>query len=304
MRPTISTPELPSAKEIPTPGFVASGLVACPICAAAMADHAGRALACPSGHSFDRAREGYYNLLVVQHKASRDPGDSKPMVAARRHILDAGIYAPLAEQVSARIAELARGREDFAVLDAGCGEGYYLNVIAAALKADGLEGCRLAGIDISKWAVQAAAKRNRNIFWAVESNKRIPFTQPCLDLIVCMFGFPVWDAFAAAQPSGGHVLLVDPAPDHLIELRAIIYPMVELAEGQGSLDAAERAGYRLADQQRVTFTADLFGQAQIADLLAMTPHDHRATQAGRESLAAREHLTVTVDVAIRLLSKP
>jgi 23S rRNA (guanine745-N1)-methyltransferase len=269
-----------------------------------MADSAGRALICPSGHSFDRAREGYYNLLAVQHKASRDPGDSKPMVAARRRILDAGVYAPLAEQVSVRVVELARGHKDFAILDAGCGEGYYLEAIAAALKADGFEGYRLAGIDISKWAVQAAARRNRGIFWAVGSNKRMPFTQPCLDLIVCMFGFPVWEAFAAAQPFGGHVLLVDPAPDHLIDLRAIIYPTVARAEGQGSLEAAEHAGYRLVEQQRVTFTAELVGRAQIADLLAMTPHDHRAPQAGRDSLAARERLTVSVDVAVRLLSKP
>ncbi len=293
-----------SNNEKPAPGFVARGLVACPICAAATADHAGRALICPSGHSFDRAREGYYNLLVVQHKASRDPGDSKPMVAARRRILDAGVYAPVAEQVSARVVELARGRTDFAILDAGCGEGYYLEAIAAALKAGGPDGYRLAGIDISKWAMQAAAKRNRDIFWAVGSNKRMPFTQPCLDLIVCMFGFPVWESFAAAQPSGGHVLLVDPAPDHLIELRTIIYPTVARAEAQGSLDAAERTGYRRVEQQRVTFTIELVGRAQIADLLAMTPHDHRAPQAGRESLAAREQLTVTVDVALRLLSKP
>jgi 23S rRNA (guanine745-N1)-methyltransferase len=54
----------------------------------------------------------------------------------------------------------------------------------------------------------------------------------------------------------------------------------------------------------VTFTAELVGRAQIADLLAMTPHDHRAPQAGRDSLAARERLTVSVDVAVRLLSKP
>ena len=297
VRPAISINE-PCA-----PGFIASGLVACPICATAMADRDGRALTCPAGHSFDRAREGYYNLLVVQHKASRDPGDNKPMVAARRRILDAGVYAPLAEQVSALVVDLARGQDDLAILDAGCGEGYYLDAIGAALKRGEQGAHHLAGIDISKWAVQAAAKRNRDIFWAVGSNKRLPFTQSCLDLIVCMFGFPVWDAFAAAQPSGGHVLLVDPAPDHLVELRAIIYPKVQRSEGPGNLDDAERAGYRLVDQQRVTFTTNLIGQPQIADLLAMTPHDHRATPAGREALAQHDKLTVTADVTLRLLSK-
>lgn len=285
------------------PGFVARGLVACPICAAAMADRAGRTLICPAGHSFDRAREGYYNLLAVQHKASRDPGDSKPMVAARRRILDAGIYAPIAEHVSARVVELARGRKDFAILDAGCGEGFYLDAIATALKVGQRENYHLAGIDISKWAVQAAARRNRDIFWAVASNKRIPFTEPCLDLIVCMFGFPAWEAFAAAQLPGGQVLMVDPGPDHLLELRTLIYPTVERGEGPAGFDPAERAGYRLVERQQVNFAADLVGREQIADLLAMTPHAHRATQAGRESLAALERLTVTVDVVLRLLSR-
>lgn len=300
-RPAISINETPAPGFI-APSFIKNGLVACPICAAALADRDGRALTCPSRHSFDRAREGYYNLLVVQHKASRDPGDSKPMVAARRRILDAGIYAPLAERVSARVVDLAHGREDFSILDAGCGEGYYLDAIGAALTRDGQAARRLAGIDISKWAVQAAAKRNRDIFWAVGSNKLLPFTQPCLDLIVCMFGFPVWQAFAAAQPPGSHVLLVDPAPDHLVELRTIIYPTVQRTEGPSNLDAATRAGYRLTTQERVTFAADLIGQPQIADLLAMTPHDHRAPPAGRESLATHDKLTVTADVTLRLLS--
>lgn len=268
-----------------------------------MADRTGRTLVCPSGHSFDRAREGYYNLLAVQHKASRDPGDSKPMVAARRRVLEAGIYAPVAEQVSARVVELARGRKDFTLLDAGCGEGYYLDAIAGALKADAREDHTIAGIDISKWAVQAAARRNRDIFWAVASNKRMPFAHPSLDLIVCMFGFPVWDAFAAVQPPGGYVLMVDPGPDHLLELRAIIYPTVERGEGPAGLDAAERAGYRLADQQQVKFAAELVGRDQIADLLAMTPHAHRATQAGRDSLATLESLNITGDVVLRLLSR-
>ena len=50
----------------------------------------GTAWRCASGHSFDIASQGYTNLLPVQHKRSRDPGDSKEMVAARRRFLTAG----------------------------------------------------------------------------------------------------------------------------------------------------------------------------------------------------------------------
>ena len=35
---------------------------------------------CAAGHCFDIASQGYTNLLPVQQKRSRDPGDSKEMV--------------------------------------------------------------------------------------------------------------------------------------------------------------------------------------------------------------------------------
>lgn len=38
-------------------------------------------------------------MLPVQNKRSRDPGDSKEMVAARRRFLNAGFYQPIAAAV-------------------------------------------------------------------------------------------------------------------------------------------------------------------------------------------------------------
>jgi 23S rRNA (guanine745-N1)-methyltransferase len=89
----------------------------------------GQPWRCVNGHSFDIARDGYCNLLVVQHKASRDPGDTAEMVAARRRVLDSGIYAALADHVAASVSALAgnpRSPAPFRIVDAGCGEGYYL----------------------------------------------------------------------------------------------------------------------------------------------------------------------------------
>ena len=60
----------------------------------------GQTWRCPAGHSFDTARQGYVHLLPVQNKRSRDPGDSKAMVAARQRFLNAGYYQPIAEAVS------------------------------------------------------------------------------------------------------------------------------------------------------------------------------------------------------------
>ena len=265
---------------------------------------AGAALRCDGGHNFDIAREGHCNLLVVQHKASLDPGDSREMVAARRRFLDGGHYAPIAEGVfAAAQTGFARSAADkaYRVLDAGCGEGYYLErfaQMAADCAAPGL--LELAGIDVSKWAIKAAARRNVRSAWVVASNKRPPFPVGHIDQILSLFGFPIWDGFRSVQRPGGRVLSVDPGPDHLIELRRIIYPAVQLSP-LASLAAGEAAGYRLVIDERMTFAAALTNAQQIRDLLAMTPHAHRLTQARRDAVASLSALRVTVDVAVRVL---
>ena len=67
-------------------------MLACPLCSAPL-NAVDNGVACPAGHRFDRARQGYLNLLPVQHKNSRDPGDNLAMVEARRDFLNAGHYA-------------------------------------------------------------------------------------------------------------------------------------------------------------------------------------------------------------------
>jgi 23S rRNA (guanine745-N1)-methyltransferase len=256
---------------------------------------------CASGHSFDVAREGHCNLLVVQHKASLDPGDSKAMVAARRRVLDAGHYAPIAEHVFvACVAPLAMIKEGaLRVVDAGCGEGYYLERIAALAELDVRAGMlELAGIDVSKWAVKAAAKRQAPVTWLVANNRQMPFAHDSVDVILCVFGFPVWEGFKPVQMLGQHIVLVDPGPDHLLEIREVIYPIVQRAAAP-SLAAAEAAGYRLVREDRVRFATQLDSAEVIQDVTAMTPH--RMSAEGRVALAQLSSLSVTVDVTVRLL---
>ena len=94
--------------------------------------------------------------------------------------------------------------------------------------------------------------------------------------------------------------MVDPGPEHLAELRAVIYPTVNRS-AVASLEQAEAAGYVLESTTPVTYIAKLTSQAQIADLFAMTPHAYRAPDAGRAALQTLDRLTVTVDVVVRQL---
>lgn len=247
---------------------------------------------CAGGHAYDVASQGYVNLLPVQHKRSRDPGDSKEMVAARRRFLTTGAYAPIAAAVSR--ATLAGAAEDGALgcLDAGCGEGYYLRQLAAA---GGQRPLALLGLDISKWAVQAAARQERRAAWVVGSNANLPVLPATLDRVLCMFGFPVYPEFARVLKRGGVLLQVDAGPDHLRELREVIYPTLK---AERSTAAQAPQGFNAAPGDSVRYALELAGAEQIADLLAMTPHLYRASAEGRARAAALTALSVTVDVRL------
>jgi len=266
--------------------------LACPLDGAPLS-RSGASLRCASGHSFDIASQGYTHLLPVQQKRSRDPGDSKEMVAARRRFLNAGGYQPIAAAVGrAALADLPP-QATLSCLDAGCGEGYYLRQLAAAAHAG--QTLALLGLDISKWAVLSAAKQDKRPNWVVGTNARLPVLSATLDCVLCMFGFPVYAEFARVLKPQGQLLQVDAGPDHLRELREIIYPALK---PERSADAPTPPGFIALGSETVRYPLTLEGAGQIADLLTMTPHLYRASAEGRARAAALTELSLTVDVRL------
>lgn len=267
---------------------------------------AGSVWRCATGHSFDIAKQGYVNLLPVQQKRSIDPGDSKAMVAARQRFLNAGHYQPIAEAISRAVLSHAESKtvnnERFSCLDAGCGEGYYLRQLAssAAVHAQSLS---LLGLDISKWAVLAAARQDNQsalqqslqASWIVGSNAHLPVQGGTLDSVMCIFGFPVYTEFARVLKVGGVLWQVEAGPDHLKELREIIYSSLK-PERSGECHLP--AGFVHQRRESLSYSLVLTGIEQIADLLAMTPHLYRASAEGRARAAALEELSVTVDIRL------
>lgn len=285
----------------------------------------GNAWCCGQGHSFDIAKQGYVNLLPVQHKRSKDPGDSKAMVVARREFLNSGFYRPVAlalnEVVLAEIAQHTEQRgsknelsaeHTFTILDAGCGEGYYLREF---LSCAGIETSRLAiaGLDISKWAVLAAAKQaallqssngltdhsSEPVRWIVGSNAHLPVANESIDCLLCVFGFPVPQEFLRVLKPNGCLIMVDPAANHLRELRNEIYAEVKVERER----AISMDGFNSVANRHIQYPVQLSNQQQIQDLLSMTPHMYRASAAGKARVADLASLTVQVSVAIHLFRK-
>jgi len=252
---------------------------------------------CPTGHSFDVARQGYLHLLPVQNKRSLDPGDSKEMVAARQRFLNAGYYQPIADAVSKAVTLGTAEDTALACLDAGCGEGYYLRQLAATNTEKPLS---LMGLDISKWATLAAAKQDKRPRWVVGSNANLPVLPATLDRVLCLFGFPVYTEFARVLKPGGVLIQADAGPNHLRELREIIYPSLK-PEKPHAEDAPE--GFSSLGTETVRYLLTLESAEAIADLLAMTPHLYRAPAEGRSRAEALTSLEVTVEVRLSLFAR-
>jgi 23S rRNA (guanine745-N1)-methyltransferase len=129
----------------------------------------------------------------------------------------------------------------------------------------------------------------------VGSNANLPVLPGTLDRVLCLFGFPVYAEFARVLKPGGQLLQVDVGPDHLRELREIIYSVLK---PKRTANTQTPEGFCHLSTETVRYSLSLVGAEQIADLLAMTPHLYRASAERRARAAALSALSVTVDVRL------
>ena len=248
---------------------------------------------CARGHSFDRARQGYVNLL----RPTRAHGDSVEMLRARRRFLDAGWYAPLAEALAAEVGAWLRGPgarlplAARALVDCGCGEGYYLSHLASALEDDiHAGGWRLYGFDLARDAVRMAAGRRYPgagaALFVANTWDQLPFADAGIGAALVIFAPRNPPELARTVAPGGLLLVVTPAPEHLAEARAAL-PSLLAPEPEKSarLRDALAPAFSLASERAVTFPLALDGEA-LADLAEMTPHRAAAEVAPREAARA------------------
>ena len=246
----------------------------CPHCRLALACGDG-ALRCANNHSFDLAREGYANLLPVNRRRSRVPGDSAEMVQARRRFLEAGHF----DALHAALAEAARGAH-FA-LDVGCGEGFFTSALAA-------EATTTCAIDIARPAVRMTARRLPGVHCAVASSADVPLADGVVDALLVAMAPLRSEAPRLLRP-GGRLLRVTPAPQHLHQFKSAVY-----AEPRPHAEASlELDGFM--HRERVCITGEMeLGPDALGDLLAMTPVRFRSRRERQADLLDGDGLRVTI----------
>lgn len=257
----------------------------CPHCQAPLTADANH-WACSNGHSYDQARQGYLNLLLVQHKNSRQPGDTPAMLACRQAFLDGGHYQPVSDQINQLFADQAPAT----LMDMGCGEGYYTARLAAALPE-----CAIAGLDISKDAILKACRRSRDIQWLVASSARLPVPDASLDAALCVFSPWSWDECLRTLKPGGQVLLVGPDADHLLSLREKLYDSIHPTP---ELIKALPEGLQIVKDQTLRYALNL-NSTDLANLIGMTPHGFRSRPERQQALL--DAGLPVLEVAMRLV---
>jgi 23S rRNA (guanine745-N1)-methyltransferase len=226
---------------------------------------AERRLFCPRGHSFDVARSGYINLLQPQERRSKQPGDTAAAIAGRRRLHDSGVTQPLLQAV----AEIMAASPGDIVLDAGCGEGFYLGTIARRT------GFVAHGVDISIPAVDAAARRYPGCEWIVGNADRfVPYADHSFSIVLSITARMNAPEFQRVLRPDGKLLVAVPAPDDLIELRG-----AGRDRAVRTVETFASNHFVLADRRRVTTAADLDAES-VHDLLLSIYRPMRKQPAG------------------------
>jgi len=264
----------------------------CPLCANSL-HPSTTAWRCDQGHNFDRAKSGYTNLLPAQHKSSREPGDSKAMLLARRDFLNAGHYNPVVNGITATIADLplsSDGNGPHQLLDCGCGEGYYLQQLGNELALN----WEFAGVDISKSAVELAAKRKQpKATWACASSLRLPLANACIDVALRIFSPENNDELKRVLRKEGYMIVVTPADNHLIEIKSALYADLKPYSKVTTPD-----GFGLVGQRTVEQTVNLDTNESIVQLMSMTPFLWNGRREARDQLLQQNALSVTLHVLV------
>ena len=262
-----------------------------------------------TNHPFDVARQGYVNLLPVQQKNSKAPGDSQMSIDARKRFLNAGYYQPLQALICQKMTELlaqnALGAQPIAKsnnkpitwLDIGCGEGYYTQAIAKI----GMD--ILLAADISKPAVVELAKASKAacslwyqqdkddcgkmaaIYPLVTSAANLPLQAHSVTGISSIFSPILPEAFNQVLSDEGYLIIAKPDIGHLATMRDALFDDVREHDSDKFLH--ELAPYFALMNTYHVSTEMTLSVDSLADLMTMTPYAYRARSEKRQALLAK-----------------
>lgn len=256
-----------------------------------------RSLVCAAGHRFDRARQGYVNLLVGPAPAA---ADTVGMVAARAELQAAGHQDTITQALVAAVADARRRgrsarsdpddpRHRELIVDVGAGTGHHLAAVAENRPdADGL------AVDISKHASRRSARVHPRVTAVVADVWRgLPVRDGVADVVLDVFAPRHVAEFRRILATDGALVVVTPTRRHLAPLVEVLGLLRIGDDKLERIDADVEGAFDLVARVEVETVLDL-ERRHVELVVSMGPNAHHVADA---DLARRmDQLTDPVEV--------
>lgn len=272
--------------------MTAKSILACPVCRAPL-HREERSYFCEGAkrHCFDVSASGHANLCPGRATG----GDDKRAVRSRTDFLNLGYYQPISDRINEIIGKLPQRS---AIVDAGCGEGYYTNNIALS------SGASVFGFDLSKEAIISASKSAKrrgieNALFFVGGIYDLPLEDSSCDVITNIFAPCAEEEFTRALKPGGRLIVVASGKNHLYGLKRAIYDTVYTNEERADMPKA----LTLEAKHVLSYGISLRSAEEIRNLFSMTPYSYRTSERDMQKLLALSELETEVEVEISVYRK-
>ncbi len=232
--------------------------VRCPLCQKHVFMK-GNSLICKKGHCFDLAKTGYVNFC-----AAKDDTYPRSLFESRQRVYQDGFYEPLIKAITGILKQHISTPSPL-VVDAGCGEGYFLEQIVSRFPSRGI------GFDISKEAVRMASKTSKDILWMVADLSDIPVKNGQANAILNILTPASYAEFARVLTKGGLIIKAIPGAAYLKELRELAGSHLQHSDysNQSTIDYFQQNA-RLIEQKHIEWSLPLRPD-QALDISRMTP---------------------------------
>ncbi|MBU3184424.1 putative RNA methyltransferase [Clostridium estertheticum] len=277
-------------------------ILKCPVCNLSLEKNEKQCV-CLNNHSYDISSKGYINLLLANQKKTKDPGDSKEMMEGRKDFLNRGYYHTFSDRLNEIIISNI-SEKNINILDAGCGEGYFLSRLKEAIYANESK-CLLSkqfnffGVDISKSAVTYAVKRDKEINFIVSSNFNLPIMPNTIDVIIRNFAPSDDLELKRVLKDNGKLIVVTPGIEHLYGLKEILYVNARKhAEKETTFE-----GFKLINRSEVKYNIHLEDRESVKNLIRMTPYYWTFDNAMREKAIETSKLSTALHFNISVYEK-
>ena len=267
----------------------------CPICGKELIENS-KSLCCANNHNFDIAKSGYVNLLMSNQISAKHHGDDKLMVRSRQSFLNKGYYNVILESVINTVNKYVKS--GIRIIDVGCGECYYTSNIYEFLKKNQI-ATQMIGIDISKDALVAGAKRNSEIKLAVASIFRIPVMDNSCDMLFNFFAPNSPEEFNRIIKKEGIIIRIIPLEKHLWSLKKAVYDNPY----ENEVVSETLLGCKLLEKKEIKRKIKISCNQDIINSFRMTPYYYKTSIKDQKKVEFLDELETEIEIGILIYRK-